>query len=265
MKFSFTLLCLLALAGTVWAQEVDLVFVVGDGVSSAELRAGLDPAATNGIDAALGERELPPLPPSGTFEARFVSTGVPAELGQGSYRDYRAGSSTFEGEVAHRVMWQRGSGASIAIDYGLPDGVTARVEDLFGGVVLRETISGSGRLVVANGALTEVLLTIVYTSGVGTPITSEQILPRETTLSAPMPQPARGGVVGFQVGLPSAGPVRIAVYDVTGQQVAEVVRDARAAGDHLFKFDVETLPAGLYLVRLETVESVRTRSLVVVR
>lgn len=56
---------------------------------------GFDSLATYGVDSQLCERELPPPPPLGTFEARFVNipdregTSAPTGLGQGVKEDYR--------------------------------------------------------------------------------------------------------------------------------------------------------------------------------
>ena len=167
MKYLFSLLALLLLPAAANAQAVDLVFTLSDGDASQELRAGLDPSATNGIDGSLGENELPPFPPSGVFEARFVGADadVPAELGQGSYRDYRPGGADFEGEVSHQLQWQLGSGSALTIGYDLPGGVTAQVVDLFGGAVFDETVSGSGTLTIDNSALTQVKAILTYAGG----------------------------------------------------------------------------------------------------
>jgi flagellar hook assembly protein FlgD len=52
--------------------------------------------------------------------------------------------------------------------------------------------------------------------------------------------------------LPEAADVRASVYDVLGRQVV-VLHDGRlAAGTHRFAFDGASLPAGVYLVRVES-------------
>ena len=72
---------------------------VADNAGGAQdLFFGLDKNATNGLDAGLGENELPPFPPTGVFEARFIGNdiGIPA-LGLGTYRDYRTGDLSYNG------------------------------------------------------------------------------------------------------------------------------------------------------------------------
>ncbi|MBI2420336.1 MAG: T9SS C-terminal target domain-containing protein, partial [Ignavibacteriales bacterium] len=49
---------------SIYAQTpaVDIPLTVTDGSATTILRFGLDPAATDGIDPAIGEQTLPPLP-----------------------------------------------------------------------------------------------------------------------------------------------------------------------------------------------------------
>jgi hypothetical protein len=162
----FLALLTAGLAPRASAQAVDLPLVVTDGADGARtLRFGLDPTATDGIDPALGESELPPFPPTGVFEARFVGTdiGVP-ELGLGSYRDYRAGSTGFEGTVVHEIQYQVGDGTEITIAWDLPATVTGRLQDLITGAIIDEPMSGAGAFTVTNpGALNKLKLTLAYT------------------------------------------------------------------------------------------------------
>ena len=92
---------------------------------------------------------------------------------------------------------------------------------------------------------------IVYTGSVAvepTPATSRLTL-------AAAPNPARGQVdLGFD--LPSAGRVRIGVYDLSGRRIATLVDEWRTAGRHALSWNGRdasgnSLPSGVYLVRLE--------------
>jgi hypothetical protein len=72
-------LCL-ALAVTVpepvYGQAWQAALTVVSGLATIELVLGQHPEATAGLDGALGEYELPPLPPSGSFDARFMGGGL---------------------------------------------------------------------------------------------------------------------------------------------------------------------------------------------
>ena len=81
---------LLLMATSVWAQHpVMLKIYATDNIGHDSLVLGLDPSATNQIDASLGEVEYPPPGPS--FDVRFVSNGTSVgkdTLKQGTKVDY---------------------------------------------------------------------------------------------------------------------------------------------------------------------------------
>lgn len=156
--------------GTFTIQGTKLVyldnpFVISDGQSSVGLMYGLDPSATDGLDPALGEAELPPLPPTGVFDGRFVGTdiGIP-QLGQGTLKDYRQGNGTFSGNKIHEIQYQMGSGDSLRLFWYLPSNVTGLLQDFFGGSLVNVTMVGAGNFTVPNpGILNKLKITLTYT------------------------------------------------------------------------------------------------------
>ena len=119
---------------------VEIPLSVSNGSSTIQLAAGLDLMATNGIDPEFGESDLPPFPPSGTFEFRFDLTPYAGEP-LSTYKDIRAPgdppSFLFSDTVQHRIIWQKSeSGLPIDIHYSLPSGCKMVVQDEFGGVLL---------------------------------------------------------------------------------------------------------------------------------
>lgn len=78
------------------------------------------------------------------------------------------------------------------------------------------------------------------------------------------PNPSEGRTT-LRVTLPTAGRVRLAIYDVLGREVTVVVDEELAAGAHVAAFDGATLPAGPYLVRLTAGGAVLTGRLTLVR
>lgn len=79
---------------------------------------------------------------------------------------------------------------------------------------------------------------------------------------AVFPNPTDGGTrVRFD--LPRPGPVRLGVYDLTGRRLQLLTDEPRAAGSHELDWPAPTLPAGLYLLELQTdAGAVRTRVVV---
>ncbi len=153
--FSFT-----TIAG-VTGVSVNIPITVTDttGVSKT-LFFGLDPNATDGIDASLGEAPLPPLPPAGVFDARFL---IPA-ITDASLKDFRHGSTTFNGTKVHQMQFQVGTGTKITLSWNLPAGVTGILQDVVTGTLINVTMAtGAGSYVVTNpGIFNKLNMTIKY-------------------------------------------------------------------------------------------------------
>ncbi|MFA6108613.1 MAG: T9SS type A sorting domain-containing protein [Candidatus Latescibacterota bacterium] len=65
--------------------------------------------------------------------------------------------------------------------------------------------------------------------------------------------------------LPAEGSVRLAVFDLLGQQVASLVDGTLAAGLHQVSFDASHLATGIYVYRLETPAGAITRRMTLMR
>lgn len=77
------------------------------------------------------------------------------------------------------------------------------------------------------------------------------------------PNPARGAVTA-RFALPEAGPVTLRVLDLTGREVARVAAGVRPAGEGTAALALGGLPAGLYVLRLETAAGATSRPLTLV-
>ena len=60
-------------------------------------------------------------------------------------------------------------------------------------------------------------------------------------------------------------PVRLAIYDLTGQEVAVLVNEKREAGYHQVRFDGSDLASGIYLYRLQAGQYVETRKMILMK
>ena len=123
------------------------------GLGFRNLQFGMRPFATDGIDAALGEVEQPPLPPVGTFDVRF---------GNGALVDLRLGSPGVEYSLSLR--FQRAVGGDITISWDraiLAAGTkVARLQDPSGSVVSVDMRTAS-QVQITNVALNSLKLIIV--------------------------------------------------------------------------------------------------------
>jgi hypothetical protein len=75
-------------------------------------------------------------------------------------------------------------------------------------------------------------------------------IPQKTTLSA-YPNPFNPSTQ-IQYTLPEAASVTISVFNVLGQQVRTLAEGTRSSGAHTITFNATGLPAGMYVVRLES-------------
>jgi len=137
---------------------------ISDGAADRkELFFGLDPSATEGIDSLLGEVEQPPPPPDGVFDARFVGDDIGINLGEGVCLDIRRGDSTTTGTRIHQLRYQVGLGTSITIAWKLPEGVTARLQDIYTGSIIDVRMSGTDSFVVSDpGAQRKLIMSVTY-------------------------------------------------------------------------------------------------------
>jgi hypothetical protein len=139
--------------------------VTNDVGNAVQLRLGLDPAATTGIDSDLGETELPPPPPASALDARFTSQNVPADLGfGGTFRDIRPGDAALDDTVRYEISFQPSTDAtSLTFAWSLPDGVTGTLRDVFGGNAgVDEPMNGTGSFELTNLDLDRLLVLLAF-------------------------------------------------------------------------------------------------------
>lgn len=65
--------------------------------------------------------------------------------------------------------------------------------------------------------------------------------------------------------LPRATDVRIGVYNVVGQQVGQLVDERLGAGDHTVTWNAMDMPSGVYIVQLESSNTVQTRKITLIK
>jgi len=95
--------------------QISIPFEIYDNAGGQKtLYFGLDQTASDGIDVHLGESDLPPYPPNGVFDARWIlpENGFNGSLS--SWSDYRFASGfPFSGTIEHRFRYQNAEGATV--------------------------------------------------------------------------------------------------------------------------------------------------------
>ncbi len=91
-----------------------------------------------------------------------------------------------------------------------------------------------------------------------------------TVISWFIPNPAQGrdGQLARQdgtAGLAVSSPVKLSVYNLSGQRVTTLVDERQPAGNHSIEFDGSVLASGVYFYRLEAGDFVQTRKMLLVR
>jgi hypothetical protein len=261
------LLSMLLLAAMSYANAQtpakDVPITVSDGAGgTAELRFGLAPTATDGIDMSLGESELPPVPPSGVFDARFIGTDINVPLGQGVAKDYRAGAANFNGTKIHEISYQLGTGTSITISWNLPGGVSGLLEDLFGGVIVKQTMTGMGSYAVPNPAITKLKMTITYS----TTAVEQNSAARPTAyqLRQNYPNPFNPTTT-IEFSLPHAEHVTLKIINLAGQEIHRLVDKPFAPGTYQVQWQAHALPSGEYLYQIQAGNFKETKRLILLK
>jgi hypothetical protein len=87
-------------------------------------------------------------------------------------------------------------------------------------------------------------------------------IPHRPEIRGVFPQPAHEEAT-LLYHLPAAGPVRLAVYDMLGEEVAVLSAGRRAAGLHAATWRTAHVPPGLYIARLQGAASTAVHTLLV--
>jgi hypothetical protein len=166
-KFIFAFLVLItATSMKIFSQSrVTCTLTVSDNVGSSQtLLLGLDPSASNGIDATLGEVERPAIPARGTFDARFIGTDIGIPLGRGTLIDYRQGSDKTSLSTSHETIFQPKTGATqITVGWNVPQGVVLHVTGTIVIVPINITMNGIGTNTIQNpGVSVKLYMTATY-------------------------------------------------------------------------------------------------------
>lgn len=254
-KYFFAIFILLLFVVDIFSQspqqpQILIGITVTDGRSDIRnLKIGIDPNASDGIDDSLGEALLPPFPPLSVFEARF---NLPANNFNGtesSYFDYRNGAVPYTGVKEHRLVFQKGEGDSVVIFWNFPSSVTAVLQDIITGTLINLSMSGEGDFVVPNpNAFNQLKLIVTYNNT--TNIEQEKNnLPEGYILYQNYPNPFNP-VTTIKYALNSNQYVQLRIYDVLGNELVKLVNEAQNAGTYEVRFNAENLAAGIYFYEL---------------
>jgi hypothetical protein len=81
-------------------------------------------------------------------------------------------------------------------------------------------------------------------------------------LNYPNPFNAQTTVV---VKVPIEGNLSIKVFNVTGEEVAELFNDFKTAGTYTFNFNADKLASGIYFIRMKMMNKILTHKIVLLK
>ncbi len=250
--------------------------VVHSGPMSQTLKFGIDSLASDDIDELLGEMDIPPPPPQGVFDARFV---LPINNFSGllnSIRDYRYGTNSFVGQKEYRLSYQKNYDYGIEISWDLPDDITGVIRDLFNGTFINVPISDTGSFIVQDPLIFSKLKMLIDFDGTLTYSNEIEVevdfTPKEFVLYQNYPNPFNPTTtIKFTIpsviasGAKQSQFVTLKVYDILGNEVATLVNEEKQPGVYEVEFNSTGLSSGIYFYQLKGGSFTDTKKLMLLR
>lgn len=164
--------------------------------------------------------ELPPTPPVGIFDVRFSSGRYVETLERGAL-EIQINSASYPIRIKAQNL-----GAH-----------ALNVKAMLGGNALHETLT-SGKEIVVSKATNKIM------------VETAMQLPSRYALSQNYPNPFNPATM-IRFTLPEKGHVKLTVYNIVGEKVAELVNQEFPAGYHQVEFNASSLASGIYFYEMK--------------
>lgn len=265
---------LLLMISFIQAQNVQITINASDDKGgSGVVKFGNGMGYTYCIDADTSvfhpaEVGLPPAPPSGIFDVRFVDSrlGAGACLDQGIGMDLLGWSTTDDLLDTFKIQWQLTSGATV-MRFSWPANLSAHfldlsMKDAFGGVLVNWNMLTKSADSVTNPAI--LTLTITGTKKRYDPLGVSRLgkgVPTEFALNQNYPNPFNPSTT-IKFAVEKSSNATVAVYDALGRKVATLVADQLTPGFYNTTWNGtddrgHTVSSGVYYVRMNATYSTR--------
>ncbi len=178
--------------------------------------------------------ELPPLPPAGAFDARFTN-------------DY------FVENLYNRKNLINITGADYPIEIKV-EGVDLNIQDAINGNFLDADLKSGETIALYDNKINTIVVSGDYRN-----ITNDQFV-----LEQNYPNPFNPATM-INYSLPMNKNVKLDIYNVLGQKVAELVNSYQNAGNHSVEFDASKLSGGVYFYKLESGSNILVKKMVLLK
>ncbi|HQY52162.1 MAG TPA: T9SS type A sorting domain-containing protein [Ignavibacteria bacterium] len=168
----------------------------------------------------ISDYELPPVPPTGIFDSRFVSNKCVESI-----------------EHDNLIQINSVDRPVILKAYNLK-GKQLKIQDNIGGSLLNELLSENISVRI-NNSLDKLL------------ITSESNLPLHYELSQNYPNPFNPSTtIDYQI--PNNGNVKLIIYNILGQEINILLNEFKQSGRYNVEFNAADLSSGIYFYKIES-------------
>ena len=258
-------LLMVTLAASGLAQpKFSVPITVNDGQSSLVIYLGILPTGNFCIvpaDSMNGHAEyfLPPVPPAGVFDARFLwpRTGSnPACFDQGSFSDFRPYTSAAQRDT-FRLQGQLGNGSTMVISW------PANLSTRFTGLTIRfigQTVGTVNTDMLTNTSVDitdagDPARATIFSAGL-VPVSVEQTpgMPQEFALNQNFPNPFNPSTT-IHFSIERSAMTDISVFDILGRKVATLTSGMLSPGFYDAHWDGtngsgSSVASGMYVVRM---------------
>ncbi len=122
----------------------------------------------------------------------------------------------------------------------------------------------TGEVVVTSNDTANATVLVPVTVTIVTDVDEQPGVPLQFSLHQNYPNPFNP-TTQIRFDVPTAGPVKLTVFDVLGREVKTLVNDQREAGYHTASFDASAVSSGVYFYRLTAPGFVATKRMMVVK
>ena len=190
---------------------------------------GDSPNCEAGVD--LNQYELPPAPPEGMFDIRFLSGRVAEDINS-----------------RNQTIEMRG------VKYP----VSVKVENI--NVALQDETAKEVNVVLKKGEDV-----VISDATIQKLIVTNELIPDVYSLEQNYPNPFNPSTV-IEFSLPeNVNSVKLTIYNVLGEKVAELVNTSLIAGKYSYRWDARNVATGMYIYELRTDKFVSVRKMVLMK
>ncbi|MBM4174999.1 MAG: T9SS type A sorting domain-containing protein [Ignavibacteria bacterium] len=170
---------------------------------------------------------LPPVPPTGIFDARFANDRFVESILSGSQK---ISVNTFAYPISIKT-----------------EGQQIRIKDVINGEIIDAVLRDGESIEIHNNQLSQFIIESIET-------------PAKFELIQNFPNPFNPET-NIRYEIPTASHVELSVYNILGEKVATLVDEFKEAGIYQSTFSGKDLPSGVYVYRLQTINGVVSKSM----